>query len=1242
MTLSKNIIQTFFLFLIIILGSENLFPQRIDDEIGLPSLKNFNPKEYKAHGQNFDIVHDKRGLIYVANFSGVLEYDGNEWRLIATKNNSKVTALSVDNSGIIFVGARDEIGFLEVDSTYSLVFRSLNNIIEDNNQTQFEIIKILSNNKSIFFVAEKVLFEYVDNKVKTYNLKESIVSAFIINGELVLNIKDEGLRVFNGKQLDKLQGADALLPSLEFPEVVQLNDKSFLFASSNQGLYVYKEGDFENVRTEADDYLYKNRISSIKRLNDGKLVIGTSRGGIVLLNSDYSLRQILNEKSGLQNESVKSLHVDADENLWVALNNGISVLEIASPLSFFDEKSGLRGGVTGINRVNGQLYVSTYQGLYKFNLSANTFDKIVEIDNACWALIKANNSLLVATSSGLYEVNDTKVNRLYSDFFISASHSRFNHNRFFASTLKSVMVFEKQSGSWKLVQNLNQIKEEITNIVEASENILLLETISNGFIKYNLSDNSFIRIDTSLGLNSNSGNKIFVYNNAPIISTESNVYKFNIENNKIEKVKLFGNEGANNWYSLFYQSVDKIWLTSGDGTNLCYVQPAKNNQFNKIPFLPIEDVVIRTIYLDDNNIAWFGGPEGLIRFDNNNSFNYQIDFSTSVRKLILNEDELIFGGGSVDSKTLFKFSHNTNSVRITYSSGSFNTRSSNHYKIFLKGLDEVWSGWTKSSQKEYTNLPEGEYTFLVKAKNIYGHESSITEFSFVISTPWYKTIWAYIFYLLSSFALVIGLVKLRSRQLEKEKEELQKIVEQRTSEIIKQKEEIEEKSNELSDKNEELEKINVIVKSINSEINFSNLLNSILEKITVIKGIDKASALVYDKNSDSYKFKASFGWSFDALSNNSFSLEQAEEKYLKFNQEVFEDLFLSDNYRPRQSDCELDKLEVPKSILVLLVKVEKKVEGFLILENLHRNEAFKLKDISFLKNIKEHIISAFIKTKILEDLQVTLNNLKDAQTQLIQAEKLASLGQLTAGIAHEIKNPLNFVNNFAELSKDLVLEVEEELDRIGDSIDPKSKDYILEVLSDLKTNNQKINEHGKRADSIIRGMLLHSRGKSGEKQKTDLNALLLEYVNLGFHGMRAQDSSFNIKIESDYDQTIGQISVVPQDLSRVFLNMVNNSCYSTHEKKKRLKDAYSPVLSVSTKNLGSTVEVKIRDNGEGIPQHIVDKIFNPFFTTKPTGAGTGLGLSLSYDIIVQQHNGEVKVFTEQGEFAEFVITLPKN
>ena len=194
-------------------------------------------------------------------------------------------------------------------------------------------------------------------------------------------------------------------------------------------------------------------------------------------------------------------------------------------------------------------------------------------------------------------------------------------------------------------------------------------------------------------------------------------------------------------------------------------------------------------------------------------------------------------------------------------------------------------------------------------------------------------------------------------------------------------------------------------------------------------------------------------------------------------------------------------------------------------------------------------------------------------------------------------------------------------------------------------NARKINEHGRRADSIVRGMLLHSRGQSGERQDTDVNALLEEYVNLSYHGMRAQDSSFNLTVERAYDPTVGTIQAVPQDLSRVFLNIVNNACYATHEKKKALDQAgtrdYMPTLSVSTKNIGDTVEVRVRDNGEGIPQEIRDRIFNPFFTTKPTGQGTGLGLSISHDIVVQQHHGTLDVDSAPGEFTEFVIRLPR-
>ncbi|MBI2840484.1 MAG: histidine kinase [Acidobacteria bacterium] len=267
--------------------------------------------------------------------------------------------------------------------------------------------------------------------------------------------------------------------------------------------------------------------------------------------------------------------------------------------------------------------------------------------------------------------------------------------------------------------------------------------------------------------------------------------------------------------------------------------------------------------------------------------------------------------------------------------------------------------------------------------------------------------------------------------------------------------------------------------------------------------------------------------------------------------------------------------------------------------------------------------------------------IRKAQEQLIVQEKLASLGTLTAGIAHEIKNPLNFVTNFAALSKELLQELKDGFAKLDETSPAGATDDLHEVLRLLEDNITKIGEHGQRADSIVKGMLLHSRGEPGERQPADVNAILDEYVGLAYHGMRGTDSTFNIKIEKDYDPSIDLVDVVRQDLSRVFLNLVNNACYATHEKKKTLGNSYSPTLSVRTRNLGDRMEIRIRDNGPGIAPHIRSKIFHPFFTTKPSGEGTGLGLAISYDIIVQEHGGEIQVESDEGSFTEFIIRLPR-
>jgi len=269
-----------------------------------------------------------------------------------------------------------------------------------------------------------------------------------------------------------------------------------------------------------------------------------------------------------------------------------------------------------------------------------------------------------------------------------------------------------------------------------------------------------------------------------------------------------------------------------------------------------------------------------------------------------------------------------------------------------------------------------------------------------------------------------------------------------------------------------------------------------------------------------------------------------------------------------------------------------------------------------------------------ENLETAHENLKSTQQQLIMQEKLASLGALTAGIAHEIKNPLNFINNFSEVSNELIDEMKEELLH-------GNKEEAISISDDLKQNLDKINQHGRRADSIVKGMLLHSRGSSGEKTLIDINDLLDQYVNLAYHGMRATNKEFNITIEKDYDESLEKINVIPQDISRVFLNIINNACYAAYDRKKKSSDNnFSPTLRVSTKKLKDKVEVRIGDNGNGIPKDIIDKIFQPFFTTKPTGEGTGLGLSLSYDIVTKVHGGELKVETQEGNGTTFIIQIP--
>ncbi|MFI5153642.1 MAG: ATP-binding protein [Chitinophagales bacterium] len=331
----------------------------------------------------------------------------------------------------------------------------------------------------------------------------------------------------------------------------------------------------------------------------------------------------------------------------------------------------------------------------------------------------------------------------------------------------------------------------------------------------------------------------------------------------------------------------------------------------------------------------------------------------------------------------------------------------------------------------------------------------------------------------------------------------------------------------------------------------------------------------------------------------------------------FQSVEFSEEQRQKELENVKEKYRAQVRFYLLLAAL---VVFLLVASILYRNNRQKQKANILLNTQKKEIEQA-------------LSSLKATQKQLIQSEKMASLGELTAGIAHEIQNPLNFVNNFSEVNKELIGELKLEIAK-GNAAE------MIAIAGNIEANEDKILLHGKRADAIVKGMLQHSRSGSGQKEARDLNAIADEYLRLSYHGLRARDNGFNTIMQTDFDEKMGKINIVPQDIGRVLLNLYNNAFYSAYEKKKRLGGEFEPSVIISTKWTPNFAEIRIRDNGMGVPQRNLDKIFQPFFTTKPSGQGTGLGLSLAYDIVVNEHGGELTMNSAEGEFAEFIVKLP--
>ena len=460
-------------------------------------------------------------------------------------------------------------------------------------------------------------------------------------------------------------------------------------------------------------------------------------------------------------------------------------------------------------------------------------------------------------------------------------------------------------------------------------------------------------------------------------------------------------------------------------------------------------------------------------------------------------------------------------------------------------------------------------------------------------------------------------------------------------------EEVQARTAELSQSVDELRALGEVSQAVNSTVDLETVLNTIVAKATQLSSTEAGAIYVFDQTVQEFHLRATYGMD-DAI------ISEIKDRHIHIADTVVGEAVqrrLPIQIPDIQNDPNPAVFDVIvragfRALLIVPLLGADRTVGALVVRRKQPGE-FANHTVDLLQTFAAQSVLAIQNARLFEsveartrELAVSLEELRAAQDRLVQTQKLASLGQLTAGIAHEIKNPLNFVNNFSALSNELIDELSDALKPVA--FDDKKREELDELTHMLKGNLEKVVQHGKRADSIVKNMLLHSREGSGEHRSVDVNDLVEDSLNLAYHGARAEKPGFNITLKRSFDPNAGEVDVFPQEITRALLNLISNGFYAaTKRAGKADSDGYEPTLAAATKNLGDSVEIRIRDSGTGIPPEVREKMFNPFFTTKPPGEGTGLGLSLSYDIVVKQHSGSIEVDTRPGEFTEFRVILPR-
>jgi hypothetical protein len=728
---------------------------------GLPYIQNFSRTDYSGSSQVWAITQDYRGVMYFGNYDGVLEYDGVEWRKIPSFNKSTIRSLDVDVNGVIYVGAKDDFGYLEPDSLGMLQYRSLAALLPDSLRSFSDVWNTYTTKDGVFFLTFKRIFLWKDNKLEYWDFSPGLSPhlGFRINNELFIVQKSIGILKYSNGNFHLIPEGDFFSSDYIFC-MIPVNDFELLIGTKSRGFYKYNfiktlrdSSVIAPFKTDVDRYLFKSQIYHGVAIGNNKYAIATLYGGIVVFDSDGKLINIIDESSGIANDNIKYLFLDKDKALWAATANGITRIDINLPFSYYDRKYGFKGYIRALENVGGELCVATNAGVYIQDIKTGLFSSFFELNDQCWELLNVGEFLFVGSSSGLYVLkNRVIVQKFRSGAIYELCKSEIDTNRIFIGfkTGLGSVYFNTDSNLFVKEKPIDGISEEVASLEEANDGSIWIGTQYQGLIKveieygpnneYNPSSARVIKFDKEDNLESSELRVTKLFDKIEVLNFTKGLYSINSINDSIsfspyESSKIdsgipqiirtiITKDEGNYWVKYNNKEISGIGLMYKDRKGVFQLNYKLYSRiYEKLPNAEL-------IFVDKDQV-WFGTGEGLIKYNKKAFFKIPEKYNVLIRSVYVNNDSLIYAGSfynQLDSNNIVSARQNEglipildykdNNLEFRYASCSYENKDANKYQYYLEGNDLDWSNWSNRTKKEYTNLREGTY-FLELSLKIY-------------------------------------------------------------------------------------------------------------------------------------------------------------------------------------------------------------------------------------------------------------------------------------------------------------------------------------------------------------------------------------------------------------------------------------------------------------------------------------------------------------------------------------------